>query len=50
MGLTKPLAADESIALTLEIEGMDAVDFTAIVKDFAGAEENYDDMGSDDGQ
>ncbi|MCG7443052.1 copper chaperone PCu(A)C [Dermabacter vaginalis] len=50
MGLTKPLAAGESIALTLEIEGMDDVDFTAIVKDFAGAEENYDDMGSDDGQ
>lgn len=50
MGLTKPLAAGESIALTLEIEGTDDVKFTAIVKDFAGAEENYDDMGSDDGQ
>ena len=50
MGLTKPLAAGESITLTLEIERMDDVNFTAIVKDFAGAEENYDDMGSDDGQ
>ena len=44
------LKAGESLALTLEIEGMDDVDFTAVVKDFAGAEENYDDMGSDDGQ
>lgn len=41
MGLTEPLTAGDEITLTLALSDGSTFEFTAPVKDFAGANENY---------
>lgn len=44
MGLLKPVQAGDDITLTLELSNGQIMEFTALVKDFSGANENYGDM------
>lgn len=52
MDLTAPLVAGEEATFTVAFEDGSTMDFTAPVKDFTGADENYNgggmDMGDDD--
>lgn len=41
MGLAAPLAAGSDVTFTLELAGGGSVGFTAVTKDFSGANENY---------
>ncbi|UUX58844.1 MULTISPECIES: copper chaperone PCu(A)C [Glutamicibacter] len=45
----KPLKAGDEVALTLEFSDESSFDFTAPVKDFAGAKESYDESSSQSG-
>lgn len=49
MGLVKPVQAGDEISLTLELSTGDTLDFTAVVKDFSGANEDYGDLADDEG-
>lgn len=49
MGLTEPLRAGTSIDVTLHLEGGASTTFTAAVRDFAGAKEEYEPGASDGG-
>ena len=42
MGLTEPLTAGDDVTLTLTFDDATTWEFTAPVKDYAGANENYD--------
>lgn len=42
MGVTEPLEPGSEVEITLELAGGDTLTFTAIVKEFAGANEEYD--------
>lgn len=41
MGLTAPVSAGADVTFTLELAGGGTFDFTAVAKDFSGANENY---------
>lgn len=41
MGLKEPLLAGDEVAITLELADGSTMDFTAVVKDFSGANESY---------
>nr|WP_221446992.1 copper chaperone PCu(A)C [Microbacterium thalassium] len=47
MSLTGPLAAGDEVTITLTFSDESTLEFTAPVKDFSGANENYDE-GEDD--
>ncbi len=42
MGITAPFAAGDDVTVTLTLSDGSEVDLTAVAKDFAGADENYD--------
>ena len=48
MGLTAPIAAGTEVTFTLALAGGESVEFTAMAKDFSGANENYVDEGEAD--
>lgn len=48
MNLTAPLVAGEEVTFTLELADASTIEFTAVVKDFAGANETYE-HGDDHG-
>lgn len=50
MGLTGPLAAGEEISVLLEFSDGSTLEFTAPVKDFSGANEDYDGGDGDMGE
>ncbi|AOT03035.1 copper chaperone PCu(A)C [Arthrobacter sp. U41] len=41
MGLTAPITAGDDVTFTLELAGGGSFEFTAVAKDFSGANENY---------
>ena len=41
MGLTKPLTAGTDVTFTLTLAGGGSFEFTAVAKDFSGANEDY---------
>ena len=45
MGLTAPITAGTEVTFTLALAGGGSFDFTAVVKDFSGANENYVEEG-----
>lgn len=45
MGLTAPITAGTEVTFTLALAGGGSLDFTAVVKDFSGANENYVEEG-----
>ena len=49
MGLTDALEPGADLDLVLELQGGSTVPFTAVVKDFAGAQENYGDTSDGGG-
>lgn len=49
MGLVKPVEAGDELPFSLELSNGQSLDFTAVVKDFSGANENYGDMDHGDG-
>lgn len=50
MDLTKPLQSGEEVAITLNLSDGTSIEFIAVVKDFAGSDETYEDdtMGEDE--
>lgn len=47
LDLTDPIKPGDEIDFTLEFEDGSTFDLSAVAKDFAGADEDYDDMGGD---
>lgn len=47
MDLTRPLLPGDEVVFTLTFADGDTQEFTAVVKEFGGAEENYEDHGQD---
>ncbi|WP_149085375.1 MULTISPECIES: copper chaperone PCu(A)C [Microbacterium] len=48
MDLAEPLRAGDEVTFTVTLSDDSTYDFTAPVKDYSGANENYDDGGDDD--
>lgn len=48
MDLPSAVLAGESVAMTLEFSDGSELEFTAVVKDYAGANENYEDGGENE--
>lgn len=48
MGVTAPLHAGDTVEFVLTLSDGSTVGFTAVVKDYAGANENYEDDGDHD--
>ncbi|MDV2981583.1 UNVERIFIED_CONTAM: copper chaperone PCu(A)C [Actinomycetes bacterium ARC8] len=46
MGLTEPVTPGAEVTFTLELAGGGSIDFTAVAKDFSGANENYVEEGT----
>lgn len=49
MGVASPIAAGDEVVFTLTFADDSTLEFTALGKDFSGAEESYDEGATDDG-